>query len=275
MLTLVSHGSTTSSSTSASDSSPASICIPPLRVKKTGRKRSLLEGALPLAHAPVGTDGCVTVPLSVAALPCRPGRPPNRGVSLPQGAGLLGLHLSLCFLGSLLARLALYCRRASASRPGPPLRCGWLRLGLARGRTAAAAAGGPGGWRARHCPGCHPRPAWGALRAPAGRPPRSGSQRGQEGVPGGPRCRHCACRGTGGAHACRTRRGRGLANRVGAACPHTPRRSLRSAVGRMVFYWPGWVLPGTGGGRVLLPPDRQPWRRGTWRWPAPGSRTRL
>ncbi len=43
----------------------------------------------------------------------------------------------------------------------------------------------------------------------------------------------------------------------------------------MVFYWPGWVLPGTGGGRVLLPPDRQPWRRGTWRWPAPGSRTRL
>src|SRR4029434_3200334 len=42
MLTLVSHGSTTSSSTSASDSSPASICTPSLRVKKTGRKRSLL-----------------------------------------------------------------------------------------------------------------------------------------------------------------------------------------------------------------------------------------
>ena len=45
MLTLVSHGSTTSSSTSASDSSPASICTLPLRVKKTGRKRSLLEEA--------------------------------------------------------------------------------------------------------------------------------------------------------------------------------------------------------------------------------------
>ena len=38
-----------------------------------------------------------------------------------------------------------------------------------------------------------------------------------------------------------------------AACPPTPRRSLRSAVGQMVFYWPGCVLPGTGGGAVLLP----------------------
>ena len=56
-----------------------------------------------------------------------------------------------------------------------------------------------------------------------------------------------------GARACRTRRGRALAGSVVAACPHTPRRSLRSVVGRMVFYWPGCVRPGTGGGRVLLP----------------------
>ncbi len=48
------------------------------------------------------------------------------------------------------------------------------------------------------------------------------------------------------------------ADRVEATCPHTPRRSLRSAVGQMVFYCPGCVLPGTGGGAVLLSPDRQP-----------------
>src|SRR2546427_2323145 len=48
--------------------------------------------------------------------------------------------------------------------------------------------------------------------------------------------RHGACRGTGGAHACRTRRWRGLAASVGARRPHTPRRSLRSVVGRTVFH---------------------------------------
>src|SRR5262249_47521251 len=40
---------------------------------------------------------------------------------------------------------------------------------------------------------------------------------------------------TGGARACLTRCRRGLAGSVVAACPHTPRRSLRSAVGRTVF----------------------------------------
>jgi len=45
--------------------------------------------------------------------------------------------------------------------------------------------------------------------------------------------RPCACRGTGDARSCRTRRG--LADSVGAPCPHPPRRSLRSAVGRTVF----------------------------------------
>ena len=65
--------------------------------------------------------------------------------------------------------------------------------------------------------------------------------------------RPCACRGTGGPRACQPRCGRALACSVVAACPHTPRRSLRSVVVRMVFYWPGCVRPGTGGGRVLLP----------------------
>src|SRR5215813_4087498 len=46
--------------------------------------------------------------------------------------------------------------------------------------------------------------------------------------------RPCTCRETGGAHACLTRRWRALADHVGPTCPHTPRESLRSAVGRMV-----------------------------------------
>ena len=70
---------------------------------------------------------------------------------------------------------------------------------------------------------------------------------------GGPRSQALRVSGPGGARACRMRRWRGLAFSVGAACPPTPRRSLRSAVGQMVFYWPGCVRPGTGGGRVLLP----------------------
>ena len=61
------------------------------------------------------------------------------------------------------------------------------------------------------------------------------------------------CRGKSGARLDPTRRGRGLAGSVVAACPHAPRRTLRSAVGRTVFDWPGCVLPGTGGGAVLLP----------------------
>ena len=41
------------------------------------------------------------------------------------------------------------------------------------------------------------------------------------------------------------------------------RLAALQAVVRLVFCWPGCVRPGTGGGRVLLSPDRQPWRRGT------------
>jgi len=149
---------------------------------------------------------------------------------------------------------------------------------------------GPGGRHRRRCAlpvrliplAPHPpREFCQSLRLPAGQPPWSGRQRRLYGVPGRPRCWRTAVAGparaggTGGARACRTRRRRGLAGSVVAACPHTPRRSLRSVVGRMVFYWPGCVLPGTSGGSRAPSPDRQPWQRGTWRWPAPGSRTRL
>jgi hypothetical protein len=108
------------------------------------------------------------------------------------------------------------------------------------------------------------------LRTPAERPPRTGLPARARGRArglgaGGPRAP--ALRVTGDrrrAHACRTRRRRGLTCSVEATCPHTPRRSLRSVVGRMVFYWPGCVLPGTGGGAVLLSPDRhgRNWRSG-------------
>ncbi len=53
---------------------------------------------------------------------------------------------------------------------------------------------------------------------------------------GGPRSQALRVSGPGGARSCRMRRWRGLAFSVGAACPPTPRRSLRSAVGQMVFY---------------------------------------
>ena len=51
----------------------------------------------------------------------------------------------------------------------------------------------------------------------------------------------------------RTRHGRGLACSVVAACPHTPRRSLRSAVGRTVFYCRAVCCRAPVAGRVLLP----------------------
>jgi len=72
-----------------------------------------------------------------------------------------------------------------------------------------------------------------SLRAPAGQPPRAGRQRGQEGVSGKHRCWRTAVAGP--ARAGRDA-GAGWRNIVGATCPHTPRRSLRSAVGRTVFY---------------------------------------
>jgi hypothetical protein len=85
-------------------------------------------------------------------------------------------------------------------------------------------------------------------RAPAGRPPRAGRQRRPEGRLGKPRCWRTtvASSACDGGQATRTRAGRGAgAGRRPAwwqACPHTPRGSLRSVVGRTVFY-PGCVLP--------------------------------
>ena len=63
----------------------------------------------------------------------------------------------------------------------------------------------------------------------------------------------CACRGTGGAHTCRTRYRRGLACSAGAACPPTPRRSLRSVVVRMVLYCRAVCCRAPGAGACSLP----------------------
>ncbi len=111
---------------------------------------------------------------------------------------------------------AMYCRRTPASR-----------LGLAACTRRTATAGWPLA-RAR-----------GRARQASGLAERG--------------CRPCACRGTGGARACRTRRRRGLACSAGAACPPTPRRSLRSAVGRTVFYCRAVCCRAPVAGRVLLP----------------------
>jgi hypothetical protein len=75
---------------------------------------------------------------------------------------------------------------------------------------------------------------------------------------GGPQSRTSVCRRTGGAYACLTRCGRELADRVGTTCPHTPRGSLRSAVGQTVFYCRAVCRAGTGSGRVLPPLSARP-----------------
>jgi hypothetical protein len=98
-----------------------------------------------------------------------------------------------------------------------------------------------------------------ARRAPAGPPPSSGCQRGQDGVSGGPRCCRTMVAGPvrAGGQAMYTRAGRGcwrgLAGSAGAACPPTPRRSLRSVVVRTVFYCRAVCCRAPGAGRVLLP----------------------
>jgi len=79
-----------------------------------------------------------------------------------------------------------------------------------------------------------------SLCAPAGRPPQSGHQQGQHSMPGGPQCLQTQC-------------WRGLAGSVGATVPPhpSPVAALRCrSIGLLLL---GCVLPGTGGGRVLLP----------------------
>jgi len=77
------------------------------------------SGGFAARFAPGGKRLCRSCLLREAALPSRLGLPPHGGGHAQQRAGLLGLHLSLACLSSLLARLAMYCRRAPASRPGP------------------------------------------------------------------------------------------------------------------------------------------------------------
>ncbi len=151
-----------------------------------------LTGALRIATAPACRRLCRPCRclwrLSRAALSVLPtGESPCH-----RGAGLLGLLLSLYFPGSLHTRLAMYCRRAPASRPG---------LATRTSRTATAIwPPAKAVWRARRA----------SVLADRGR-------------------RHCACRGTGGARACRTRRGRGRAGSVGAPCPQLGKRKARSS----------------------------------------------
>ncbi len=79
------------------------------------------------------------------------------------------------------------------------------------------------------------------------------------GGPGGPRCWRTSVAGparAGGqeAHA-RAGRGAGVGWRIvwWQRAPTPLVRRCAPRVGRAVFHWPGCVLPGTGGGRVLLP----------------------
>ncbi len=184
--------------------------LPPLAARLPGhvpapwRLGNALEQLLRLA-SPLRPPGGTAVGTDAAALrPCR------------------------CFLSPPIPLVRGLCQS---------LRSGWRRLGLARGRTADAEAGGPGGWRgaghwrAGYRPGYHPRHARGARRSRAGRPPRGASHQGRH---GGARRSWVLADRSRRPCACQTRRG--LACSVGAPCPHTPRRSLRSMVGRVVFY---------------------------------------
>jgi hypothetical protein len=131
----------------------------------------------------------------------------------------------------------LYRRRLLKNLPQKAEGLG-LRLRLARGRTAGALAT----VRAA-APGQHGVATLTSRTATVvWQPARAGGRARRASVLADLSRRHGAGRGTEGARACRTRRGRGLADRVGATCPHPPRRSLRSIVERMVFYWPGCVL---------------------------------
>jgi hypothetical protein len=62
--------------------------------------------------------------------------------------------------------------------------------------------------------------------------------------------------------------------RGGSVPPHpSPVAALRCRSNSLLL--PGCVLPGTGGGRVLLPPTASRGSGAPWRWPTPGSRRRL
>ena len=176
--------------------------------------------------------------------------------------------------------------------------CGWIPLAPTPPPGALRIAAAPGGQRLRRScrcrlcglssPPCQAsqctaagllRQGPASLACTSGRPPRSAPAQ-VEGVPGGPRCWRTAVAGTARAGDRRRTRvpdeARAWAGgqRGGSVPPHpSPVAALR--VGRMVFYWPGCVRPGTGGGRVLLPLTACRGGGAPWRWPAPGSRRRL
>jgi hypothetical protein len=93
------------------------------------KRDSLLVGRSVLPRPPWGFadryrscryGGFATLPaFLVAALPSHPGLPPNPGVALPRWTGLLGLRLSLCFLGSLLQRRRNVMRQGSCVKARP------------------------------------------------------------------------------------------------------------------------------------------------------------
>ena len=94
------------------------------RAADFSRPQYPLTGALWIAYAPGGKRLCRACRF-LGRLSAPPWASSPAGVGPLTSARLLGLPLALCGLSSLLDRLAMYCRRAPASRPGPPLRCGW------------------------------------------------------------------------------------------------------------------------------------------------------
>ena len=151
---------------------------------------------------------------------------PSRGFcgshTAPGGQRLCRSYLwsSAVFSPSLQA-FGMYCRRASASRPG---------LAARTSRTATA--------------------VW---------PPAQAGEAGQASLGAGrPRSQAWLVPGTVDARPCLTRCGRGLADRAGATCPPTPRRSLRSQGRSNGLLLPGCVPRGHRSQARAPSPERPP-----------------
>src|SRR6266851_4610338 len=175
---------------------------------------------------------------SCGGSPRRSERPPNTGVALLRYAGSLGLHLSLCGLSSLLARLRNVLPQDSCVKARP--RCvhqedGHRGLAASESKRACQAGFGIGGARLQALRVQRDRRR---TRVPDEAQAWAGVQRG------------------------------------GSVPPHPSQvAALRCRSNGLLL--PGCVLPGTRGRSRAPSPDRLPWPRGPWRWPAPGSRVRL
>jgi len=193
-------------------------------------------GALRIATAPGWKRLCRSCRFLVRLF-APPWASPNRGRRPPRCAGSLGLRLALCGLSSLLARLRNVVPQDSCVKARP--RC-----------------------------------------APTGRPPRSGRQQGPWGGPGGLRYWRTTVAGPAriGARR-RTRVPDAALAWTGVQCggsvpPHpSPVAALRCRSNGLLLA--GLCAAGHRRRARAPSPDRQPWQRGPWRWPAPGSRTRL